>query len=438
MPQPVGIALLGFGVVGQAVADLIQSQRAEIADQTGLDIRFHRVVARDLQRPRAVALPAGILTTDAAATVASPDVQIVVELIGGIEPARTLILEALAAGKDVVTANKALLAERGREIFAVARAAGRCVAFEASVAGGIPLIESVRRGLSANRVDAVYAILNGTCNYILTRMTETRAAFQAALADAQKLGFAEADPTLDVSGADTAHKLAILASIAMRRACDLARIPTRGITDIDRVDLAAAEELGYVCKLLAAARRYDDGLDLSVQPTLVPRAHPLAHVDGPFNAASIYAHPAGHVFFQGRGAGGGPTASAVVSDIIDVAVGNARRTFESLNVLPDMTGAPAYRPAGEAVSRFYLRVNLLDRPGGIGKIASALGARGVSIAAITQHEPPRDERDAVVPVIVTTHPARRSALDAACAAIAAIDGAAAPPVLIPVLDDTTA
>ncbi len=437
MANQIGVGILGFGTVGQAVARILLEDATALEARIGLRLELRHVVARDLTKPREVALHPGVLSDDSAAMLADDSTHIVVELIGGVTDARTLTFSALKAGKDVVTANKALLATAPREVFAAARSANRCIAFEASVAGGIPIIESVRRGLIANRIDAVHGILNGTCNYILTRMLDERVGYPEVLAEAQRLGYAEADPTLDVDGADSAHKLAILASIAMRQSCKLDRVQVDGITSIELIDLAAGQELGYVCKLLASARRFDDGLELSVGPTFVPRDHPLAAVAGPFNAISVYGSAAGHAFFYGRGAGGMPTASAVVSDLIDTALGNARRTFEQLVVLPDQTPPATYRAAGESIARHYLRIGLLDRPGGIGRIAAALGAEGISIATITQHEPPRNGATHIVPVIVTTHPVKRIAIDRAVAAMTTIKGVVSRPVCIGMLDDAT-
>lgn len=435
MTTRIGIGLVGCGTVGECVARILTEGASELGARSGLEFELRHVVVRDAGKKRRLSLPAGVVAQDPAAMLADPQTHILVELMGGTLDARKVTLAALQAGKDVVTANKALLAERGREVFAAARSAGRCVAFEAAVAGGIPLMEAVRRGLIANDIEAAYGILNGTCNYILTRMLDNHASYAHALEEAQRLGYAEADPTLDVDGTDSAHKLTILASIAMRRSCELSRVRAGGITGIELIDLDAGQELGYVCKLLAAARRYDDGIDLTVEPTFVPLSHPLAAVKGPFNAVSIYGSAAGHTFYYGRGAGGMPTASAVISDIVEVATGNARRTFEQLVVLPDQTATPVYRPAGETVARHYLRIGLMDRPGGIGRIASTLGAERISIATITQHEPPRNGGVHTVPVIVTTHPVKRSAIDRAIGAMAGVDGVVGQPVCIPVFED---
>lgn len=435
MSQKIGIGIIGCGAVGSQVARILLKDSTDLAARTGLVFELRHVLIRDARKPREFQVPAALLAMDPARIWGDNETQIVVELAGGVEQAKELVLAALQAGKDVVTANKALLAVHGRELFAAARRAGRCIAFEAAVCGGVPLIESIRRGLIANRIDAVVGILNGTCNYILTRMLDNNASYAHALAEAQTAGYAEADPTLDVSGIDSAHKLAVLASLAMRTASDFGRISVQGIELIELADLTAGEELGYRCKLLAMARRHDDGLELSVQPMFVPKSHPLAAVAGPFNAVSVYGQPIGHVFFYGRGAGGAPTASAVIADIVDVAIGNARRTFEHLAVLPDQTPEAVYRPTGDTSCPHYIRLGLRDQPGGIGRIATVLGEHGVSIATIVQHESPEALSPAPVPVLVTTHPAKERAVREALEKISQLDVVQSRPVCIPVFEE---
>lgn len=432
--ERIGIGLAGCGVVGSAVADELLRRGPSLSTRCGVDLELRHVVVRDPRKPRPSEIPHALFRKDAEALLGDDKTHIVVELIGGLDDAEQLIRGALAAGKDVVTANKALLALRGASLFAAARQAGRCIAFEAAVAGGIPLIETVRRGLVANEIDAVFAILNGTCNDILTNMLARRISYAEALRDAQRLGFAEADPTLDVDGTDSAHKLAILASLAMRTACPFEAIDVHGITDIEVTDLVAGEELGFVCKLLAVARRHGDALDLSVRPTFIRKSHPLAAVAGPFNAISLYGHAAGHTLLYGRGAGGLPTASAVLADIVDVAVGNAARTFSHFAVLPDQTPPAVCRKAGENESPFYIRVGLEDRPGGMGKIATLLGHHGISIAALVQHEP---RSDGAVPVLVTTRSAKDQTIRAAISEISALDRVIGRVVCIPIMEEHT-
>ena len=435
MSETIGIGILGCGSVGSAVADILTRQGNALAARTGLPLELRHVLVRDLARQRAVDLAPGVLTDDSERLFTDGKTRIIVELIGGVDLPEAFIRRALSARKDVVTANKALLALRGEALFGVARQAGRCIAFEAAVAGGIPLIQAIGRGLIANEIDAVYGILNGTCNYILTRMLEDRINYRDVLADAQRLGFAEADPTLDVDGTDSAHKLAILASLAMRRSCRFEKILVRGISDLEVTDLLAGEELGYVCKLLAIAQHHDDGLDLSVQPTFIRKSHPLAGVRGPFNAVSVYGHAVGHTLYYGRGAGGMPTASAIVSDLVDVASGNAGRTFAQFSVLPDQTPPANHRPAGENESPFYLRVGVKDRPGGMGMIATLLGQRDISIASLVQHESHGASPGGGVPIVVTTRPTKDRTIQSAIAAINGLDAVTDPAVCIPVLDE---
>ncbi|HUN80706.1 MAG TPA: homoserine dehydrogenase [Phycisphaerae bacterium] len=435
MSASIGIALIGCGAVGREVARILLEGRAALAARTGLTLELRHVLVRSAAKPRGIDLPDGVVTADSKKLLDDAGTAIIVELAGGVDQAKSLIRDALQAGKDVVTANKALLALHGAELFAEARRAGRCIAFEASVCGGIPLIESVRRGLIANEISTVIGILNGTCNYILTRMLENRASYPHALAEAQASGFAEADPTLDVSGGDSAHKLTILASLAMRRRCEFNRVTVRGIEQIDLADLTAADELGYRCKLLAIARKTDGRLELSVQPTFIPLSHPLATVSGPFNAVSVYGQPVGHTFYYGRGAGGPATASAVISDIVDVALGNARRTFDSLAVLPDQTKPADYLPPGESACPHYIRLALRDEPGGIGRVATALGAAGISLATIVQHEPALALSKTPVRVIVTTHPVQERVVRAAVETLKSLDVVRVAPVCIPVLEE---
>lgn len=438
MAKRVGVAILGCGAVGSATAEMLLRERSDLADRVGIDLEIRSILVRNPDLSRSDSIPAGLITTEFSRALNDPETRIIVELIGGVTSARDFTLAAFRAGKDVVTANKALLALHGAEVFATARMSGRCIAFEAAVGGGIPLIESIRCGLVANRIDAIYGILNGTSNYILTRMGDEKVAYADALAEAQSLGFAEADPSLDVKGIDSAHKLSVLASVAMREACDFNQITHQGITDIEVTDLVAGEALGYVCRLLAIARRHGAGITLCVRPMFVPTSHPLAGVRGPFNAVSIYGDAAGHVMFYGRGAGGGPTASAVISDIVEVACGNTARVFESRNDLPDRT--PAARHGGEEdrTSAFYLRVGLQDKPGGMAAVAQSLGDQGVSIASLVQHQPHETHTSDAVPVVVVTHPATEHGVLAAIRTMSNVDYVVGRVVCIPIMDEDAA
>ncbi len=428
------IGLNGCGTVGQGVVRVIQAEADEIERKTGIRLDLAKVADKDASQPKKVNVPADRVTADAADIFNDDSIAAVVELVGGTGIAKKFVLKALKSGKHVVTANKALLAKHGREIYRTARENNCCIHFEASCGGGIPLILALRTGLIANRVHAIYGILNGTCNYILTEMDTQGKSYAVALAEAQAAGYAELDPTTDVAGHDTAHKLAVLASIAFRCDVDFDRIHVEGIDQLDARDLAAGRELGYVCKLLGIADRADAGLSLRVHPSFVHKKHPLASTAGSFNAVSVYGNWVGHTLYYGRGAGQKPTASAVVADLIDVALGNAGRTFAEFRVLNDVTDAPAYVPLDDLVTRYYLRLKVTDRPGVLARITTILGDRGISLSAVTQHEPDDDSADAV-PIIAMTHHAREAHLRAALADIAQLDVVHEPPVMIRVVEE---
>ena len=355
MTQPLGIALLGCGTVGGGVAKLLLQEPDRLAARAGRPLVLRRVLVRDPTRPRAIDLPSELITTDLREVLRDPSVDVVAELAGGVDWAKTAVLDSLKAGKDVVTANKALLAQHGAEVFDTARRCGRAVAFEASVAGGVPIIAALAQCLAANQIIALQGILNGTCNFILTSMTETGQPYSAALAEAQRRGYAEADPTLDVNGTDAAHKLAILAQIAFGANVPLSAIERRGIATLEALDIRYAGELGYVIKLLAEAFLLEGQLALHVSPVLLRRQAPLALVRGAYNAVYVVGDAVGDALFYGRGAGEMPTASSVVADLIDMAVGRAQLTFRSLKLWsPGMEGVPLL-PAASVRTRFYLR-----------------------------------------------------------------------------------
>ena len=431
----VGIALVGCGTVGAGVVNLLAENGEIIAQKSGLRLELRHVCELNRAVWARVKLPSGRFTDDLNDILDDPQTSIVIELIGGTTAAGDVVLKCLAAGKDVVTANKALLAVRGREIFAAARAAGRCVAFEASVGGGIPLICSLREALIANRIDAIVGIVNGTCNYILSEMAARDRSYAEVLEDAKRLGYAEPDPTLDVNGTDTAHKLAVLAAIAFQADIDFHHIAVDGIEGIDRTDLRAGRELGYVCKLLAIGERDADGISLRVHPAFIRQSHPLASISGPFNAVAIYGNAVGRTLFYGRGAGPRPTASAILGDVIDAAIGNARRTFEQFRLLPDQNGPARVKPIESIRSRYYLRATVMDRPGVMAKITRVFGDKGISLSAITQHEADDSITDDVVPVIVTTHVASEGAMQEALRLIQSLDVVAGPLVCIRVVEE---
>ncbi|ADV61274.1 homoserine dehydrogenase [Isosphaera pallida ATCC 43644] len=443
--EPLRVGMLGLGTVGGGVARLLSGEGERIARRAGRPIQLTTIVVRDPKRPRAIAPPPGTrLTDDPRAVLDNPELDVVVEVAGGIEPARGWMMAALRNGKDVVTANKALLAEHGADLMAEAGRTGRALAFEASVGGGVPVIHALTVALTANRVDALAAILNGTCNSILTEMTESGRSYRDALALAQAQGFAEADPTLDVDGTDTAHKLAILAWLAFDHRIGPASIPRRGIDTLDELDLRFAAELGYAVKLLAWAERREGTVAPRVAPTLVKRGTPLAEIRGPFNAIRIVGDAVGEVVLTGQGAGASPTASAVVGDLIDVATGRARLTTRFLASPP--SAVPSRTASAQVVDaaiqdprrRHYLRFGILDQPGVLGRIALILGQHGISIASVIQHDPgeklPEDSGEVVVPLVVMTHLARESALERALEQIDRLDCVRAPSLQLPVLD----
>ncbi|HEX5528985.1 MAG TPA: homoserine dehydrogenase [Methylomirabilota bacterium] len=410
------IALLGLGTVGCGVVKILKSHGPELAERAGCRLALGRVADADLTRPREGLDLAGLpLTTDAAQAIDDPSVQIVIELIGGLEPARTFILRALQAGKHVVTANKALLAHHGSELFEEARRNRVMLGFEAAVAGGIPLIRAVKDGLPANRILSAFGIVNGTCNYILSKMTGEGRDFGEVLKEAQAHGYAEADPTLDIEGLDSAHKLQILATLAFRTAVDLKDIYTEGITAVTQQDVVNATELGYRIKLLAIAKASEGSLEARVHPTLIPAGSPLSAVSGVFNAVFITGDNVGDLMFYGRGAGQLPTASAVWSDTIDI----ARRVAHGIPALdtdlPSTGRSPLpLRPVDDIRSAYYLRVMAMDRPGVLAQVAGVLGQHDISLVSVLQKERARHE---AVPVVMMTHEARERDMRAALAAI---------------------
>jgi len=427
------IGIVGFGTVGSGVAKLILEDGDRIAAKTGVRLELGRVVDIDTQSQRAVKLPEGVLTDKLAELLTDGDISIGVETVGGTGAAKDIQVALLEAGKDVVTANKALLAEHGDELYRTARRAGQCIAFEASCAGGIPIISAIRTGLAANRIEALYGIVNGTCNYILSNMTAEDKDFAQALAEAQQKGYAEADPTLDVSGLDSAHKLAILASMAFGYEIRLEDIFIEGIDAVSKDDVRYGGEMGYCLKLLAIGQRHgQDRVSLRVHPSFISRDCALARVGGPFNAVSIFASAVGEVMFYGRGAGMMPTASAVVADIIDVALGNSRTTFEHLNLLPRNQSRSLIEKIDDCHSRFYIRVMAKDQPGVVASYGKVLGDHGISISGALQHEGRGPEN--TVPVVITTHMTQQRNVSAALRDLEALDVFSGKPVCIRIVD----
>ena len=398
------VGLLGCGNVGAPLVGLIDRRRDDIAQRTGLRLEVTRVAVRSLAKERPVELAEGVLTLDAAGLVVDPDIDIVVEVIGGIEPARELILAALKAGKPVVTGNKELLANVGAELFAAAEAAGVDLLFEAAVAGGIPFIRPLRESLAGERIDRILGIVNGTTNYILTRMTEAGASYADALSEAQSLGYAERDPTADVEGYDAAAKAAIIASIAFGVRVVAGDVYHEGISNITTADIDYAAKMGYVVKLLAVAEQHDRGdVGVRVHPAMVPADHPLASVRDSFNALFVEGEAVGDLMFYGRGAGGDPTASAVLGDLIDAALNRAKGSHASVGAL----AKPRIRPIDEIETAYYLNLDVVDRPGVLAAVAGVFGNHGVSIRSMEQEGLGSEAR-----LVFITHVAREADVQA--------------------------
>ncbi len=426
----VGVALVGFGTVGTGVARILLENGSLITHKTGLRLRLAHVVDKDTTRPRPLTLPEGLLHGDLQRALDDPAVGIVVELVGGTTIAADIQKKALVADKDVVTANKALLAERGEEIYQTARTHGRSIAFEASCCGGIPIIGALRTGLAANNISAIYGVVNGTCNYILTEMNERGKTYATALREAQAAGLAEADPTLDVDGSDSAHKLAILASLVLGQTICYDDIPITGIDQVDVLDIQYGKEMGYIMKLLAIAEQTEKGLWLQVAPAFIDDDEPLAEVDGAFNAVSVFGDAVGHTSYYGRGAGMMPTASAVVADIIETARGNSGKLFAAAPAFGRAAPQAKLCPPKDIHSRFYIRLNVVDQMGVFAKIGQVLGDCRISISALMQHES-HSRND--IPVVVMTHRACQADMDEAIDRLEALDVVNTRPVCIHVI-----
>ncbi len=429
MDSPLKIAVAGLGTVGAGTLQLLQRQTELLARRAGRRLLVTAVSARDRQRERGVELSAARWYEDAAAMAADPEIDVVVELIGGAEGiARQVVETALDHGKHVVTANKALMAHDGTRLAARAEEKGVTLSFEAAVAGGIPVVKALREGLAGNRLERLYGILNGTSNYILTTMRESAREFAEVLAEAQKLGYAEADPSFDIDGIDAAHKLAILASVGFGRPVDLAGVYAEGIRHVSRLDIEFAEELGYRIKLLGIARLTEDGLEQRVHPCMVPQASPIAAVEGVYNAVVAEGDFVGRVLLHGRGAGALPTASAVVADLVDIAAGRHAAAFgvPILDLSP-IPGVPIERHQGA----YYIRLMVVDQPGVIADVAAALRDQQVSMESMIQRGRAPGE---AVPVVLTTHVTVEAAMRRALHKIEALDTVLEPPRLIRIED----
>lgn len=423
-----GVAILGFGTVGAGVADLLLRHGDLLTERAGVRLVLRAIADLDLERPRGVRVDRSLLTRDAASVIQRDDVQLVVETIGGTGVARELTLMALKAGRTVVTANKSLLAEHGVELFAAARGTGAGLYFEAAVAGGIPIIRALRQGLVASRIPAIFGILNGTCNYILTRMEEERAPFDTVLQEAQAAGYAEADPSLDVDGLDTAHKAAILATLACGRPVPFPAVGIEGIRNVANLDLDYARELGYAIKLLAVIRNEPGGVSVHVGPCLVPRTHLLGQVRDVFNAVLVKGDVAGDTIYCGPGAGRYPTAGAIVSDLVEAA-----RRCAACAAHDDAYAGEPPRIRADAYdrARWYLRVMLRDQPGMLARAAEVIGRHEISLASVVQ---PEARNESHVPVLFLTHRAAFGAVRRAIRELSRMDGTSGPPVCFRIED----
>jgi homoserine dehydrogenase len=425
----VRIGLLGLGTVGGGIVKILQTRREMLEERAGARLTLAAIADADLTRPReGLDLATLPMVDDAARVLDDPSIHVVIELVGGLEPARTFILRALAAGKHVVTANKALLAHHGAELYDEARRRGVALGFEAAVAGGIPLIRALKEGLAANRILSLAGIVNGTCNYILSKMTDEGLDFSLVLKEAQAHGYAEADPTLDIEGMDSAHKLQILVALAFRTFVDLEDIHTEGITGVTAQDIGYARELGYRIKLLAIAKATNGGVEARVHPTMIAATSPLAAVSGVFNAVFLTGDAVGDLMFYGRGAGQMPTASAVWSDVLELARRIAHGIPSLALELPTVGRQPLALTPMEAIRCcYYLRVMMQDRPGVLSKVAGFLGEHDISIANVIQKG--RGAREAV-PVVMLTHEARERDMRAALTRIDRMRDVAGPTAMI--------
>tara|TARA_Y100000758_G_scaffold65466_1_gene42597 strand:+ start:1087 stop:2406 length:1320 start_codon:yes stop_codon:yes gene_type:complete len=411
VPDEINVGLMGLGVVGTGVAAYILGKASSLAAATGRNVNLKKVLVRDITRARDIDLPSGLLTTNAEDILADAEIHIVVEVIGGTDPVENHLKQALAAGKHIVTANKEVMAKSGPELLALARKNGANILFEASVGGGIPIVGCLMNELAANDIRSIRSIINGTTNYILTRMANERTSFDQALSEAQGLGYAEADPINDIEGIDAAYKLTILASLAYRQPFQSADVYCEGISRLEPQDFRYAQELGYAIKSLAIANLDDGAVQLRVYPALVPSEHMLAKVDGVYNAVEVDGSLCGQVLFHGMGAGSEPTTSAVVGDLIEVVrkMGSQSRSSGSQEWAGPGNGAAlTVRPIGDLQARYYIRLDVADNPGVLAQIAQVLGDGEISIAAVLQRD--TDAEAGSAEIVITTHPAKGASM----------------------------
>lgn len=413
------VGIIGMGTVGTGVVKILLEKDSSLLEKLNCVPVLKGIADRNLEVRNRLDLPSNILfADDADILVNDPDIQVIVELIGGLHPAKEIIMKALEKGKDVVTANKMLLALHGLELFRKARQCGKSISFEASVGGGIPVIAALRDGFIANRIESVFGIVNGTTNYILTKMTKENVEYSDALAEAQKMGYAEKDPTMDVDGIDSSHKLAILARIGFGVDFDYEDIYREGISTVDLSDIWYAHELGYTLKLLAIAKRTKSTIELRVHPTLLPHDHPLSSVNGVFNAICINGSAVGETMLYGKGAGQMPTASAVVADLVDVGLGRAGITFHEMKTFSGNCERIPIADIMQIKTRYYLRFSVVDKPGVLAKISGILGNYEISIASVIQH---KIKENGNVPLVMMTHLAEEGNLQKALTEIKRLD-----------------
>lgn len=410
MKDKINIGVIGFGTIGSSVVSLLLARRKIFRDRTGIDLCLMKVCDKDLSSRREVSLPKGMLTKDANKIIRDPNIDIVVELIGGVHPAKEIVMKALSSGKHVVTANKLLLATQGEAIFKKAEKLGRQILFEASVAGGIPIIKSIREGMTANTFFSIFGILNGTSNYILSQMADKGASFKKALSQARLKGYAERNPSLDIKGLDSAHKLAILSLLAFGKKVKMKDIYVEGIEQISPLDIQYAKEMGYTVKLLAIAKRDENKLQVRVHPTLLPSKYLLSSVSGIYNAIFISADLVGKQVFYGEGAGKLPTASAILSDVMDIAYTIARGKKTAKLIIPRRLEIQSVKKIDDVCMRYYVHFSTIDKPGVLAKIAELLGTHNISIASVVQKER-REGR--IVPIVMLTHEAKEKDMQSA-------------------------
>lgn len=425
--REIGIGLIGFGTIGTGVVKGLLENGEILADRLGVKLVLKKIADIDTRKDRGIKLEAGILTTDAFSVINDPDVHVVVELIGGTGVAKDVVMKALEAGKPVVTANKALLAKYGRDIFALAKKNNADIYFGASVGGGIPIIRALREGLVANQIESIHGILNGTCNFILTKMEQEKLSFDKALKDAQSAGYAEADPALDVDGHDTAHKTAILASLAYGLNVPIESVYVEGVRGLSETDIRYSLDLGYRIKLLAVIKRVETSVEVRVHPALVPLDHVLASVNGTYNAVMVRGNLCGKTLFYGRGAGQAPTASTVLGDIADVVRNMVSNSPCRVPAVAWLARRMKITDINDIETRYYLRLALRDKPGVLAKITAVLGTHDISIASVFQKEGKEGE---CVPVVLVTHVSKEKAMMKAISDIKALDVVGAKPVCL--------